>query len=204
MRIISREDAGRLGAVKTNQILQERYQERLIKYKENPSICQYCNQHLSYKFRKNKFCNQSCSASFNNKNKTKLDKRKCLFCSNDIDSYNNKRKYCSQKCCTEHKNQINENNFINGNKKPKTNSSAKKYLINLYGDKCSICNTSEWMNKKLVMVLDHIDGNSENYDISNLRLLCPNCDSLTDTYKGKNKGKGRFSRRQRYAEGKSY
>lgn len=37
--------------------------------------------------------------------------------------------------------------------------------------------------------MDHIDGNTENNDKSNLRLLCCNCHALTPTYKGKNIGK---------------
>ena len=55
-----------------------------------------------------------------------------------------------------------------------------------------------------IFVLDHIDGNSENNWRSNLRLVCPNCDSQLPTYKAKNKGSGRHVRRTRYAEGKSY
>ena len=52
--------------------------------------------------------------------------------------------------------------------------------------------------------MEHLDGNSENNNLDNLSLLCCNCHAQTDTYKVKNLGKGRFSRRQRYKEGKSY
>jgi hypothetical protein len=52
--------------------------------------------------------------------------------------------------------------------------------------------------------MDHIDGNSENNHLSNLRLVCGNCDMLLPTYKSKNKGNGRAYRRERYANGKSY
>ncbi len=43
-----------------------------------------------------------------------------------------------------------------------------------------------WNNKHLKMQLDHIDGNSANHKLENLRMLCPNCHSQTDTYAGKN------------------
>jgi hypothetical protein len=60
------------------------------------------------------------------------------------------------------------------------------------------------MGKPLVVEVEHKDGNSENNAPENVCLLCPNCHSQTDTYKAKNKGKGRHSRRMRYQEGKSY
>ena len=43
-------------------------------------------------------------------------------------------------------------------------------------------------NKETV---DHIDGNSDNNSEENLRLICPNCHSLTSTYRGANRGHGR-------------
>lgn len=51
--------------------------------------------------------------------------------------------------------------------------------------KCSICSLKEWNNKELVLQLDHINGVSNDNRIENLRLLCPNCHSQTDTYAGK-------------------
>lgn len=51
---------------------------------------------------------------------------------------------------------------------------------------CSECGLgSEWNGKKLTLQIDHIDGNSENNILTNLRLLCPNCHTQTPTYGSK-------------------
>lgn len=58
--------------------------------------------------------------------------------------------------------------------------------------KCSSCTLSTWLNGPIPLELDHIDGNHMNNNLSNLRLLCPNCHALTPTHAGKNKGKGKY------------
>jgi 5-methylcytosine-specific restriction endonuclease McrA len=81
----------------------------------------------------------------------------------------------------------------------------RTYLLEQQGGRCALCNGSnEWNGKSLNLVMDHIDGDPTNSRRENLRLICPNCDSQLPTYKSRNMGRGRHSRRQRYAEGKSY
>ena len=59
----------------------------------------------------------------------------------------------------------------------------KKYLLEKFGEKCIECGQEgTWNNKPLVLQLDHIDGNSDNNFPSNLRLLCPNCHTQTETF----------------------
>ena len=129
----------------------------------------------------------------------KLRKKECINCK----KITKNEKYCSNKCHKEfewniYKKKIEQKKEINSIRV------AKKYLIETIGNKCSICGLEEWMGKSIVMITDHINGNPEDNSLKNLRLICPNCDSQTDTYKGKNKGNGRHTRRMRYLQGKSF
>jgi hypothetical protein len=54
------------------------------------------------------------------------------------------------------------------------------------------CHKDEWSDQKIPLQLHHIDGNSGNNMPDNLQLLCPTCHSQTDTYSGKNIGRGRY------------
>ena len=65
----------------------------------------------------------------------------------------------------------------------------KKRLLKegILTNKCEECGIVDWNGKKINMELDHIDGERTNHMRYNLRLLCPNCHSQTETYRGKNK-----------------
>lgn len=77
----------------------------------------------------------------------------------------------------------NNGKTIRSHSKFKTSLLKEHKLINT----CTICNIKpEWNNKPLTLQLDHIDGNHNNNNIDNLRLVCPNCHSQTDTYTGRN------------------
>lgn len=65
---------------------------------------------------------------------------------------------------------------------------VKKFVLDngLLDNVCSWCGQGpEWQGKPLTLELDHIDENHENNDLSNLRILCPNCHTQTPTYRGK-------------------
>ena len=57
----------------------------------------------------------------------------------------------------------------------------------IFESKCAECGITDWNNKPLNMQLDHINGCSNDHRLENLRLLCANCHSQTDTFCGKNK-----------------
>lgn len=70
-------------------------------------------------------------------------------------------------------------------------SRLKKRLVNenRLEYKCAICGLTDWLGKEITLQLDHINGINNDHRIENLRFLCPNCHSQTDTYAGKNIGR---------------
>jgi len=57
----------------------------------------------------------------------------------------------------------------------------------LFEHRCSNCLLDTWLDKPIPLELDHINGAHHDNRIHNLRLLCPNCHSLTPTYRGRKK-----------------
>ena len=74
----------------------------------------------------------------------------------------------------------------------------RRYLLEKYNNKCCKCGWCEVnpYTNNIPLEVDHVDGDFRNNTENNLRLLCPNCHSLTETYKGANKGQGRKDRKK--------
>lgn len=72
-----------------------------------------------------------------------------------------------------------------------TSYRLKSFLMRaqVFEHQCSSCGLTTWLDNPIPLELDHIDGDNTNNELSNLRLLCPNCHALTPTYRGKNKQK---------------
>ena len=194
---------------RTNKSLRER---ALREYYGNPNHCKYCDEIIivgkseaPHKARKKQFCNSSCAASYNNQGKRKHYKEgvdydtpnKCLNCGQNI---LRERKYCSNKCQQEYEQKEWEKKWfageVSGNVNPvwtDISGHVRTYLFNKYDSKCAQCG---WGEKNpytgtIPLEVEHIDGNANNTTPENVTLLCPNCHSLTATYKGANKGNGR-------------
>lgn len=125
----------------------------------------------------------------------------CKNCQNIFEySYSSTGKYCSNSCQRDYEWKQRKIEIIKGNG---TSRGVKRYLLE-QSNQCNKCKNVEWNNEPIPLELEHIDGNSDNNKLSNVELLCPNCHAQTPTYKNRNKGNGRWKRRQRYANGVSY
>lgn len=59
-----------------------------------------------------------------------------------------------------------------------------------FEERCALCGIEAvWLGEPLPLEVDHIDGNWRNNRVENVRLLCPNCHSTTDSYRGRGKGR---------------
>lgn len=117
----------------------------------------------------------------------------CYNCSKEIERRN---KYCSIKCQKEYEYKVYIDKWKNGQESGnrggyQISMHIKRYLYNKYKNRCARCGWGE-LNKytgNIPLEIEHIDGNYENNKEENLILLCPNCHSLTSTYKGANLNK---------------
>jgi hypothetical protein len=127
--------------------------------------------------------------TFNRKN----EKCICLNCGVEFDKHKGvSGKFCSIKCSGEHRHKKNYEYFLEHpeefNRADYNPKPFKKDILNEQENKCDICGCEpEWNGKPLVFVLDHIDGHASHNYRSNLRMICPNCDSQLETFKSKNK-----------------
>lgn len=110
-------------------------------------------------------------------------------------------KYCSNVCQQEYQFRAYIRKWKEGNKSGLRSTGVvtnpiKRYLRQKFGDKCCLCGWSKVNEKtgRVPLVADHIDGDWRNNTEKNLRLICPNCDSLNPTYAALNKGNGRKRR----------
>lgn len=172
-------------------------------------ICPVCNK--TFNVSKNDkqqikyiYCSKSCSATENNR-KRKLNIAKKYFCKNCDKELHREGKYCNHDCQWEHTYKEYIKRWKNGKEdgmcgEYNTSRHIRKYLFEKYNNKCSRCGWDEKnpFTGKTPLEVEHIDGNHKNNKEENLDLICPNCHSLTETYKGANKGKGRKERKRHY------
>jgi hypothetical protein len=173
---MNKKESGKLGYIASVKSRKEAYQKRITQYYIDPKKCKYCDGIIPFERKKCNFCNRGCSTRFYIKKGT-------------IKTWKETLNYTGSRL-----------EDIFSGKYPEYTPLHLKHKLIKHGykkNKCEICGIECWNNKLLSFELDHINGNSRDHRLENLRIVCPNCHSQTETFKGRNRGNGRVGRRKK-------
>lgn len=159
--------------------------------------CEYapCNN----KTKNARFCSRSCSNLNNPRRASKKPSTNCQHCGSTLANKNNT--YCSVTCQQQHKREQYIKKWLSGEisgttPKGEISEYVRSYIYSIKGRVCWDCG---WDKKHPLdgicpAQIEHIDGQASNNHISNLKVLCPSCHSLTLTYGGRNRNSTRTYR----------
>jgi len=152
--------------------------------------CENCLEEHDGEYGSGRFCNTICSHAYSskcnkdqkNKNISKALKKKKRHSFQHL-PIETRRKMTKAAIASQKKRK--EELYKNGKWDELPLSYKRRRVFEEQDGKCAICKIDEWQGKPLTLHFDHIDGNSKNDSRENVRFVCPNCHSQTETYCGK-------------------
>lgn len=150
--------------------------------------CERCKKDCDVPYGSGRFCSAECARAFSTDGRLRK-LLKCKKCPARLDG----TQTCKSICDECHVGSLGKDILFEDLRK---DGSRKGRMLRELGNKCQICGVEEWMGRPAPIQLDHIDGNPDNNDRSNLRLICAMCHAQTDTFAGKNVGKHPGTARQ--------
>lgn len=154
--------------------------------------CEGCDKTFRQSKATQRFCTQSCSARHNNALRGNA-RQKCKGCSKRL-QYDNTTGFCRGPCREQEQIRLWLDGSLDGGAAGgSVRSFVPRWMIDSFGECCCICGWNEVhpITGRVVVEIDHVDGDSTNCASTNLRFLCRNHHALTSTYKALNRGRGR-------------
>lgn len=157
-----------------------------LQRKREERRCVVCGGPVLVKSMKAKSCSKECAKIARRKKREDWGKN-CAWCDSKCKAQN---KYCEE--C------IKSNIFrkAQSTEGAKDSHTVRKVLLRKREHKCESCGLKDWLGVPIPLELHHVDGDSENNKEINLQLLCPNCHTLTPTFRNKS-GRIASSRRRK-------
>lgn len=158
-------------------------------------ICEYCGNEFTEKYSKytnGRFCSRKCGRGFSTKTKRSEINSKVSLKLKGLkyggSETNIKARTKALQAIEAAKNIRDEQDRIKSDFTGMGVAVIKRIILKDQNHLCALCGITDfWNGSLLIFHLDHIDGNNQNSLRTNLRLVCPNCHSQTDTYASKNK-----------------
>lgn len=121
----------------------------------------------------------------------------CKYCKTSLT--NRVKIYCDNVCKGKFERSVYISSWLRGEKKGWISATRalsnhiRKWIKETRGSSCEECGWNEVhpTDGKSLTEIDHIDGNAENCNVNNLKILCPNCHSMTPTFRARNKNSKR-------------
>ena len=158
--------------------------------------CENCNKKHDGDYGSGRFCGIKCCKSFSskvNRKERNLKISKTLKAKSipsnirkgTVGYYEWKEKF--NKTWEDKRNKQREHYKNNFEFKDWPRSLIIEKIFNEQNGSCRRCENTHWQEELMNLELEHIDGDNRNNKRENLELLCPNCHSMTDTWRGRNK-----------------
>lgn len=150
-------------------------------------ICENCNSEHLGEYGSGRFCSAKCARGFSTKSKRneinlKVSQRMKGRPSSRGSLSEDKLREIAEKCKATWIRKLLEADFaLLGF------DSKRKRVIIEQQNCCNHCGISTWQNKPITLEIDHINGIRDDNRRENLEAICPNCHSITDTWRGRNK-----------------
>lgn len=161
--------------------------------------CENCQSEHFGQYGSGRFCSSKCARCYSTKEKRKIISSKVSdtlsrkyrngeiklpFQYLDPERVKEIVKRTTQKIKEDAKKKIMESNFEELSYERK-----RKRIIWEQDEKCNKCKNSHWLDSPISFEIEHKDGNRYNHVRENMEALCPNCHSLTHTWRGRNNRK---------------
>lgn len=147
-------------------------------------ICENCESTHTGEYGSGRFCSSKCARGFSTKNNRAEISRKAS------ESLKGRAVRPSQPCKPETVDKIKQtwiNKLLETDFDKLAYDAKRRRVIIEQDNTCNHCGAFDWYGHNLTLEVDHINGINDDNRRENLEAICPNCHSVTDTWRGRNK-----------------